>query len=91
MSETATAPWDVAAISNLGLLTVSGDGSTSLVSLTHTCILGAFAGEHAQQGIPHVRLTSTMEQAAARDAGLEYDGSWPSWARSCATWQTIPR
>ena len=66
------------AITALRLITVSCDGSTSLVSLTHRNVLvdGRFTTD---SDVPHLDMTSDLENQIVTELGQQYDGSWPGW------------
>lgn len=67
----------------LKLATLYGDGSTTLVSLTHRVCIADFDAEVRQYGIPHLHVTTAIEDAAGKAYfGPEFDAEkegWPGW------------
>jgi hypothetical protein len=81
-TQNTKAGWEVKAIRDLDLATVYCDQSTTLVSLAHRAVIAEFEGEQAQQGVPHLYLTSEIEVAAARECGYpdaSEDDGFPGW------------
>jgi hypothetical protein len=64
----------------LRLATIYGDGSTTLVSLTHRVIICDFEGDCTHIGIPHLYLDGKIERLASEAYwGEKYDGDFPGW------------
>lgn len=65
----------------LRLVTIYGDGTTTLVSLTHQVVIADFDGDEPMDNIPHIRAGEFEVKAgkAYYGNGFNDQWGWPGW------------